>query len=292
MTLSTETQRLQIKQCIEDIKNINELSRHFYRELFQLDLSFEKIFSGSVVTLNRKFSNMMNTLKNVKHLEKIKVSIEQMGVRHLYNYGVQIEHFTTAQKALLLALEHNAKKPLDKELKAAWQAVFSDVSAIMKTAMQQADRRDETRPKVKPMEQPLLDELGGVEQVEKVHQRFYDVMFDHPWLEQFFYGKDKQALVTKQTQFMVAAFGGENHYKGDTPAFIHMHMYITDEIADLRQQILQQAIKDEGLSDALSQRWLAVDDSFRQGIVKKSVDECVLKCFGQMPIVAKKPDNF
>jgi len=116
-------------------------------------------------------------------------------------------------------------------------------------------------------------------------------MFDHPWLEQFFYGKSKEALIRKQTQFMVAAFGGENHYRGDTPAFIHMHMYITDEIADVRQEILKQAILDEGLSEDIAQRWLKVDGSFRRGIVKKSVDECVLKCFGQMPVVAKKPND-
>ncbi len=59
---------------------------------------------------------------------------------------------------------------------------------------------------------------------------------------------------------------------GDTPAFIHMHMFITDEMADLREQILKQAILDEGLSSSIANRWLKVDESFRPGIVKKSID--------------------
>jgi hypothetical protein len=138
----------------------------------------------------------------------------------------------------------------------------------------------------------LLNAVQGAEGIRKVHQRFYDVLFDEPWLGKFFYGKAKDVLVDKQTQFMVAAFGGESLYKGDTPAFVHMHMYITDEMSDLRQQILRQAIIAEGHSGSIADRWLKVDDSFRASIVKTSVDECVLKCVGQMPVVAQKPANY
>jgi hypothetical protein len=87
---------------------------------------------------------------------------------------------------------------------------------------------------------------------------------------------------------MVGAFGGENLYKGDTPAFAHMHMFITDEMLDVRQEVLRKAILDEGLGEDIAAYWLQVDDSFRSGIVKKSVDECVMKCFGQFPVVIKE----
>lgn len=124
-----------------------------------------------------------------------------------------------------------------------------------------------------------------------VHQYFYDILFEDPWLKKFFYGKSKETLIDKQTQFMVAAFGGENHYRGDTPAFVHMHMFITDEMSDLRQGILRDSILAQGFSAAIAKQWLEIDDSFRSSMVKKSVDECVLKCKGQMPIVVPKPTD-
>ncbi|MGR8941901.1 MAG: group I truncated hemoglobin, partial [Gammaproteobacteria bacterium] len=126
-----------------------------------------------------------------------------------------------------------------------------------------------------------MREIGGEDAVHRVHARFYEVMFNHPWLGQFFFGKSEEVLIMKQTQFMVAAFNGPNNYTGDTPAFVHMHMFITDEMADLREQILRKAILDEGLSASIADRWLKVDQSFRSAIVKKTIDECVLKCVGQ-----------
>lgn len=288
--------RLLVKENIESLGgNIDRLSQIFYRELFHIDLELKKVFPGNVVVLNRKFANMLATFKNIKHLEKVSVSIEKMGERHWQNYAVQIEHFEPSKKALLLALKAYFGERFTAELENAWASVFEEVAEIMIKAMQNmADQPRETLIAANETKDGgyLLHEVNGFDGVYKVHQRFYDVLFDDPWLGQFFYGKSKEVLIDKQTQFMVAAFGGENHYQGDTPAFIHMHMYITDEMSDLRQKILRQAILAEGFSVAVAERWLTVDNSFRESIVKQSVDECVLKCLGQMPVVAKKPSGY
>ena len=71
----------------------------------------------------------------------------------------------------------------------------------------------------------LLEAVGGWDGILRVHTRFYEEIFEHPWLRIFFRGKHPDILAKKQTEFMVAAFGGENLYKGDTPAFVHMHMF-------------------------------------------------------------------
>jgi hypothetical protein len=63
-------------------------------------------------------------------------------------------------------------------------------------------------------------------------------------------------------------------------------------MADLRERILKASIIAEGLSESIAEKWLSVDHSFRTAIVKKSIDECVLKCQGQIPITAKKPINY
>ena len=136
-----------------------------------------------------------------------------------------------------------------------------------------------------------IDTMG--EGINDVSRLFFCELFHLDInFNQFFYGKSKPTLVLKQTQFMLAAFGGPNNYAGDTPAFVHMHMFITDEMADLRQQILRRAIITEGLSHATAERWLAIDNSFRKGIVKQTFDECIVKCRGQIPVTAKKPAHY
>jgi hemoglobin len=284
--------RLLVKNAIEELENDREeLSRLFYRELFHLDIHLKKVFPGNVVFLNRKFFNMLATLKNVKHLESIAESIARMGERHIIQYGAQIEHFTTVKQALLSALAAHLGERFTAELQEAWHDVIDEISAIMTPAIKNIDRRQLRRDlhNDSGYDPQLLEEIGGEDAVARVHRRFYDILFEHPWLGQFFYGKSKTALIKKQTQFMVAAFNGPNNYTGDTPAFVHMHMFITDEMADLREQILKQCISAEGLTEYVADRWLKVDQAFRPGIVKKSIDECVLKCAGQFPVTAKKP---
>jgi len=283
--------RLLVKQSIDQIgDDIDELSRIFYRELFQINIHLESVFSGNIIFLNRKFSNLLGTLKNVKHLEKIQDSIYKMGERHLHQYGAQLSHFPDIKKALLLALQEFLKDDFSDALRNAWSDVFDEVAEIMQQAMKQTERRQVTRSEVDEdtYDPKLLSDIGGEDIVLQVHLRFYDVIFEHPWLGQFFKGKWQNILAEKQTQFMVGAFGGPNRYKGDTPAFVHMHMYITDEMADLREQLLRQAILDQGLDQSIADRWLKVDHAFRAGIVKRSVDECVMKCQGQLPLTAKK----
>ncbi|NOQ14033.1 MAG: hypothetical protein GQ583_06070 [Methyloprofundus sp.] len=291
----SDNHRLLVKENIESLgEDINALSQIFFRELFHIDISLKSVFPGNVIFLNRKFFNMLSTFKNVEHLEKISASVEKMGERHMLQYGAQLAHFEPMQEALIKALKDYYGAAFSAELENAWNSVFFEVSEIMAQAMGKVDRRHVARTDhdATGYDNDLLADVGGVQGVLKVHQRFYDVIFEEPWIGQFFYGKSKEALVSKQTKFMVAAFGGENLYTGDTPAFMHMHMFVTEEMIRLRQKVLRQAILDEGCSDSVADRWLKVDDSFTESIVKTSVDECVLKCLGQMPVTARKPPNY
>lgn len=285
-------ERILVKESIDDIgEDIDKISRIFYRELFHIDIHLKSVFSGNIVFLNRKFSNLLGTLKNVKHLEKISDSLGKMGERHIHNYGAQIRHFPALKQALLIALEQYYGEQFTPELRNAWDSVYDEVAEIMQKAMEQADRRkiQRTQYEESNYDPDLLEAIGGPDVVTRIHRRFYDVIFEDPWLGQFFSGRSKNQLIEKQTQFMVGAFGGPNAYMGDTPAFVHMHMYITDEMADQREEILKKAILDEGLDETIAKRWLEVDNAFREGIVKKSVDECVMKCPGQVPLTAIKP---
>ncbi len=285
--------RLRVKTCIEAIgPDINRVSQIFYRHLLQDNPELNALFSGNTASLNRKFFNMLAALKNVKHLEKIHASIQQLGERHGQQYAVLVEYFSATKSALLTALAEHLADDFDDALKQAWSEVFDEVADLMKAAIAKSTDSENPTPALTGYDGDLLDAVGGEDIILRIHQRFYDVIFDEPWLGKFFRGKHESTLARKQTEFMVAAFGGENRYSGDTPAFVHMHMLITEEQLEARAVILRNAIRAEGLSEDIVERWLTVDRGFWAGLVKTSEDDCVMKCFGQYPVVAKKPAGY
>jgi hemoglobin len=127
-------------------------------------------------------------------------------------------------------------------------------------------------PRVKPMtKQTLYDEIGGLPTLQKVHKHFYDKVYAHPWLKQFFAGHNQQAIEQRQTSFMAEKMGGPAHYLGKHPRMAHRQMYITNELFDLRQSLLKEALIESGLRDDLIERWLKLDNAFRRVIVKDSI---------------------
>ncbi|PIW50263.1 MAG: hypothetical protein COW18_03925 [Zetaproteobacteria bacterium CG12_big_fil_rev_8_21_14_0_65_54_13] len=290
-------QRKLVHDSIESMQREGEsmhaLSSKFYTRLLQTDPTLGDIFDGSPVTLNRKFSNMIATFKNLKHLEMITPAIESLSKRHLA-YGMQPAHLDSFKAALIFALEKQLRDRFTDELKQAWNNCYDDVAVVIRRA---AKAHPELFRAASPKQHThydmnLLADIGGADVVKQVLARFYGIIFADAWLGQFFYGKSKTGLTNKQSKFMVAAFGGPNTYEGEPPALSHMHMYITEEISLLREKMLRQAISDQGLGIDIAERWLSVDRSFWHSIHKQSVDECVTKCFGQAPVVVKKPENY
>ena len=54
----------------------------------------------------------------------------------------------------------------------------------------------------------LLDEVGGKPMLEKVHKHFYDELYKHPWLKNYFLHIDQKIIENQQTDFMIANMGG------------------------------------------------------------------------------------
>jgi hemoglobin len=134
--------------------------------------------------------------------------------------------------------------------------------------------------------------VGGYDAIYRIHLRFYEMMFEEPWLGRFFWGKHEGVLARKQTDFLVACLGGPHEYRGETPAIAHLHMFITEEMLDVRESLLRRAMAEAGLETALQGRWLRIDNAFRAAVAKRSPDECVMRCVGQVPIVAKRPADY
>lgn len=127
----------------------------------------------------------------------------------------------------------------------------------------------------------LFDRLGGFDTLRKVHKIFYDKLFAHPWLKQFFVEHPQEIFENQQTNFMSGLMGGPKIYAGKTPKMAHQNIFITDDLFETRNSILSQSIKEAGVADDVREEWLEADRTLKRALVKSSVEECRTMFDGQ-----------
>ena len=118
----------------------------------------------------------------------------------------------------------------------------------------------------------LYEEVGGLETLRRVHKVFYDKVYAHPWLKQFFAGHDQVFIENRQTSFMSDKMGSQQQYLGKAIKQVHENLYITPELAELRHQLLRESLVEVGVQQALAERWLKIDQAFMQQVTKSSVE--------------------
>ena len=122
--------------------------------------------------------------------------------------------------------------------------------------------------------QSLYELLGGHPTLARVHKVFYDKIYRHAWLGQFFAEIDQTLIENQQTDFMAQAMGGPARYCGKFPIPAHKHMFITEELFETRGALLEESLEEAGVPEPLAERWLKIDSSFKARLVKKSPSEC------------------
>ena len=109
--------------------------------------------------------------------------------------------------------------------------------------------------------------------LEHVHKIFYDKVYAHPWLGQFFAGHDQSSIERRQTLFMAEKMGGDVTYYGKGMKMAHRAMYITQELFEIRKGLLTESLVEAGVADELIQRWLKIDSAFQRQIIKDSIED-------------------
>ena len=117
----------------------------------------------------------------------------------------------------------------------------------------------------------LLNAVGGLPTLEKVHKIFYDKIYAHPWIVQFFAGHNQASTEKRQTRFMAEKMGGDVPYFGKEMKLAHRYMFITEELFELRSQLLRESLGEAGVPVALAKRWLKIDSAFKRQVVKESI---------------------
>ncbi|CDO61309.1 hypothetical protein BN1012_Phect3097 [Candidatus Phaeomarinobacter ectocarpi] len=138
-------------------------------------------------------------------------------------------------------------------------------------------------------EVPLIDVIGGRDVVLRVHRVFYGKVYAHPWLKGFFANSDRQHQENQLTDFFVGILGGPLTYSGRLPNKAHPHLFITDEVFDIRHGLLAEALAEVRIDPDIAAIWLERDELFRKVIVKKSVSECHGRYKTEAVIAPAKP---
>ena len=141
------------------------------------------------------------------------------------------------------------------------------------------------------MSQSIYEAIGGMPTLQKVHKIFYDKIYAHDWLRQFFEGHEQKAIEDRQSSFMAEKMGGTDPYPGKEIKMVHEAMYITQELFDIRHEILEESLKEAGVDVMQRQRWLRIDSAFMQQIIKGSVESMYNNDWKyKKPIIIPKPD--
>lgn len=138
---------------------------------------------------------------------------------------------------------------------------------------------------------PLYDQLGGLSVLQRVHKIFYDKVYRDPWLKLFFADVAQTLIEAQQTDFMAQAMGGPSRYCGKLPIPAHRHMFITDELFELRTRLLEESLVEVGVPAWLLARWLKIDGAFKGRLVKQSVSECQGRYKTEPIMVIPKPST-
>lgn len=119
-----------------------------------------------------------------------------------------------------------------------------------------------------------FEEMGGREVLVKYSKVFYDKVYADEWIGQYFQGIDQEFIEAQQVDFLQGALGGTQVYSGSLPIPAHKHMFIPEELFDLRQTMVEESLKEVGASVEISERILKIDEAFRKGLVKEKPGDC------------------
>jgi len=119
--------------------------------------------------------------------------------------------------------------------------------------------------------QSLLELVGGIATLQRVHKIFYDKVYADPWLGKFFAGRNQESIENRQTDFMAEKMGGATKYIGKDPYMAHRAFFITEELFELRSNLLRESLNEFGMPAHLIERWIKIDNAFKSKIVKDSI---------------------
>ena len=256
--------RISLEKAIKNAKN-KELSLElidFSNYLIENDPIFEKIFSKDRPRLNRKILKTLLFLKQKRTHDDLVKSITSINATHASFADVSNFNLSLFKEGLIYYVKSCNTDNFTDCFYDAWSKVLDYIIDIM----------NDTQPKEITsilLDQDFLESIGGEEKVNTIHKHLYDYLFEDRWLGQYFYGKNKQTLIRKQTEFVMSMAGLSTGSLLESPYTMHMHMFINEEVYNVRQEYLRRSLIAENMGVEQIQVWIDFDNAFREAIEKK-----------------------
>lgn len=125
-----------------------------------------------------------------------------------------------------------------------------------------------SRPKDPPADKELWEALQGGKLLLEILQDFYGRVYKDELLSPYFHGITMQRSIEKVYSFLQQVFTGEKCYFGDRPKNAHHWMVISEETFKYREALMIECQRRAGLSEEMIRRWIAVENYYKQDIVK------------------------
>lgn len=122
---------------------------------------------------------------------------------------------------------------------------------------------------------PLMPLLTP-EQLEAVVTTFYDRVYAHPWIGQFFTTVDRKIQEFNLVHFIQRSWDDKAYPKRQARTLWHQHahLFIGDELFDLRQELFAEALRHHGHGKDVVEAFLDFNERWRGVVVKSSIEEC------------------
>jgi hemoglobin-like flavoprotein len=135
----TNTQKVLVQESFAAVVPIaDDAAVLFYRRLFELDPSLQRMFRGDMTEQRRKLMQMLTAaVKGLDRLDQLVPVVEELGRRHV-GYGVADAHYDTVGAALLWTLEKGLGNAFTPEVKDSWIAVYGLLAGTMKNAAKES----------------------------------------------------------------------------------------------------------------------------------------------------------
>ena len=109
--------------------------------------------------------------------------------------------------------------------------------------------------------------------INKINQYFYEQIYKDEWFKNVFQNVTQEFITLQQNDFMIQAFGGPCNFCGRMPGDAHPHIYIDNEMWEIRENYLKLSFEKNNVPKDIREKWLKIDNAFKNKIIKKSIDD-------------------
>ena len=114
---------------------VDDLARHFYARLFEIDPGAARLFATTdMVAQRKKFTDMLTSIvRAIDEPVELVPGAAALARRHT-GYGVEDRHYDSVGEALLWALAETLGGALTPEARAAWVEAYALLASVMRRA--------------------------------------------------------------------------------------------------------------------------------------------------------------